>query len=64
VEDICSHAGMIEISEEMEDLFVPFMVFFHEPKASGQIIKELEQFSANKEFDIAVYTLIVNFNTK
>ena len=64
VEDICSHAGMIELREEMEELFVPFMVFFHEPKASGQIIKELEEFSANKEFDIAVYTLIVNFNLK
>ena len=62
VEDICSHAGMIEISEEMEELFVPFMVFFHQPKSSVQVIKELEDYSANKEFDIAVYTLIANFN--
>lgn len=62
VEDICSHAGMIEISEEMQELFVPFMVFFHQPKSSVQVIKELEDYSANKEFDIAVYTLIANFN--
>lgn len=62
VEDICSHAGMIEISEEMEELFVPFMTFFHQPKASDQIIKELETYSANKEFDIAVYVLIAAFN--
>jgi hypothetical protein len=62
VEDICSHAGMIEMSEEMEELFVPFMVFFHQPKSSVQVIKELEDYSANKEFDIAVYTLIANFN--
>jgi hypothetical protein len=62
VEDICSHAGMIEVSEEMEELFVPFMVFFHQPKSSIQVIKELEEYSANKEFDIAVYTLIANFN--
>jgi len=62
VEDICSHAGMIDLGEEMEDLFVPFMVFFHQPKANDKIIKELEDFSANKEFDIAVYTLIANFN--
>lgn len=62
VEDICSHAGMIDLGEEMEELFVPFMVFFHQPKANDKIIKELEEFSANKEFDIAVYTLIANFN--
>ncbi|MFP5081027.1 hypothetical protein [Pedobacter sp. JCM 36344] len=62
IEDICGHAGMIEISEEMEELFVPFMVFFHQPNSSIQVIKELEEYSANKEFDIAVYTLIANFN--
>lgn len=62
VEDICSHAGMIDMSEEMEGLFVPFMVFFHQPTSSTQVIKELEEYSGNKEFDIAVYTLIANFN--
>ncbi|MHA4894817.1 hypothetical protein ACXZ1K_08700 [Pedobacter sp. PWIIR3] len=62
VEDICGHAGMIELGEEMEELFVPFMVFFHQPKLSVQIVKELEDFSSNKEFDVAVYTLIANFN--
>lgn len=62
VEDICSHAGMIELGEEMEELFVPFMVFFLQPKASEEVIKELETYSANKEFDIAVYSLIAAFN--
>ncbi len=62
VEDICSHAGMIELGEEMEELFVPFMVFFHQPKANDQVIKDLETYSPNKEFDIAVYSLIVAFN--
>ena len=62
VEDICSHAGMIELGEEMEELFVPFMVFFHQPKPDDKIIMELEEFSNNKEFDVAVYALIANFN--
>ena len=62
VEDICSHVGMMELSEEMEDLFVPFMVFFHQPRANDKIIKDLETYSANKEFDVAVYTLIAAFN--
>lgn len=62
VEDIVSHAGMIELGEEMEELFVPFMVFFHQPKANDQVIKDLENYSSNKEFDVAVYTLIAAFN--
>jgi len=62
VEDICSHAGMIELAEEMEELFVPFMVFFHQPKANDEVIGELKTYSANKEFDIAVYSLITAFN--
>ncbi len=62
VEDICSHAGMIELAEEMEELFVPFMVFFHQPKANDEVINELGTYSANKEFDIAVYSLIAAFN--
>ncbi|EDM38668.1 hypothetical protein PBAL39_21385 [Pedobacter sp. BAL39] len=62
IEDIVSHAGMIEIAEEMEELFVPFMAFFHQPKVSEEVIADLNSFSANKEFDIAVYTLIANFN--
>lgn len=62
VEDICSHAGMIDLGEEMEELFVPFMVFFHQPKANEEVISDLETYSANKEFDIAVYSLIAAFN--
>ena len=61
IEDICSHVGMIEIGEEMEDLFIPFMAFFHQPKESEQVIVDLQEFSPNKEFDVAVYTLIANF---
>jgi len=62
VEDICSHAGMIDLGEEMEELFVPFMTFFLQPRANAEVIGELEQFSSNKNFDVAVYTLIANFN--
>lgn len=64
IEDICSHRGMIELSEEMEELFVPFMSFFNQPKANDQAFKDLEEFSVNKEFDTAVYTLISIFNDK
>lgn len=62
IEDITSHAGMVDLGEEMEELFVPFMAFFHQPKANEAVIKDLEDYSANPGFDIAVYTLITNFN--
>lgn len=62
IEDICSHVGMIEIGEEMEDLFIPFMAFFHQPKENEQVLKDLQEFSPNKSFDVAVYSLIANFN--
>lgn len=62
VEDICKHAEANELGEELKDLFVPFMTFFHQPKSSEQVVGELQEFSNNKGFDVAVYTLIVNFN--
>jgi hypothetical protein len=62
IEDITSHAGMADLGEEMEELFVPFMAFFHQPKTNEAVIKDLEDYSANPGFDIAVYTLITNFN--
>ena len=62
VEDICSNADIIELSEEMEELFVPFMTFFLQPNTSETTQKEILKFSNNKSFDVAVYTLITNFN--
>jgi hypothetical protein len=64
IQDICSQAGMIELSEEMEELFVPFMAFFNQPRANAEAYKEMEEYSANKSFDTAVYALIAVFNEK
>ncbi|TCC92058.1 hypothetical protein EZ428_10020 [Pedobacter frigiditerrae] len=62
VADICSNADIIEMSEEMEELFVPFMTFFLQPKTSEETQQELIEYSNNKSFDVAVYALITNFN--
>ncbi len=62
VEDICTNADLLELSEEMEDLFVPFMTFFLQPNGSETVQNELVEYSNNKSFDVAVYTLITNFN--
>ena len=62
VEDICSNANLLDLSEEMEELFVPFMAFFLQPNVSVSVQQDLIAFSNNKSFDVAVYTLIANFN--
>lgn len=62
IEEICKEAETIELGEELEDLFVPFMAFFYQPKMSESVITDLEKYSSNKEFDVAVYALIANFN--
>ncbi len=62
VEDICNNADLLDLSEEMEELFVPFMTFFLQPKTNENTQKELLKYSNNKSFDVAVYTLITSFN--
>jgi hypothetical protein len=62
VEDICNNANLLDLSEEMEELFVPFMSFFLQPNTDETVQKELIKYSNNKSFDVAVYTLITTFN--
>jgi hypothetical protein len=62
VEEICTNAKLLKLSEEMEELFVPFMSFFLQPNANETTQKELLKHSGNKSFDAAVYALITNFN--
>ncbi|MFD2581157.1 hypothetical protein ACFSR6_01550 [Pedobacter vanadiisoli] len=62
VEEICKTAIKLNISEEMQELFVPFMVFFLDVEGSNETTKELIQFSRNKAFDAASYTLITTIN--
>jgi len=62
VEEICKTAPTLNISEEMQELFVPFMAFFLDVEGSATTTKELIQFSSNKSFDSATYILITTIN--
>jgi len=62
VEEICKTAETVNVSEEMKDLFVPFMAFFLDTEGSAETMKELIQFSRNKSFDSATYILITTIN--
>ena len=62
IQEICENAKILNLAEEMQELFVPFMAFFLQPAASDQAYKDLEKYSNNKAFDASVYSLITNFN--
>lgn len=64
VEDICKNAQTIDLKEEMEELFVPFMTFFLQPNGGEAVEADLLKYSSNKSYDVAVYSLIANFNKK
>lgn len=62
VEEICKAAEKLNISTELETLFVPFMAFFLDVEGSATTTKEIIQFSRNKAFDSASYLLITTIN--
>lgn len=62
VQEICENAKILKLKEEIQELFVPFMVFFLQPIAIENTYKEIAAYSNNKAFDVAVYSLIANFN--
>jgi len=62
VEEICKTTATLNISEEMQELFVPFMTFFLDVEGSIETTKELIQYSSNKAFDTASYVLITTIN--
>jgi len=63
VEEICKTADATELGEELEPVFVPLLTFFHQPEPDAKILDELQRASSNREYDVAVYSLIANFNT-
>ena len=63
VQEICKTAPTLNVSEEMQELFVPFMIFFLDVEGSATTTKEIIQFSSNKSFDSATYILITTINS-
>ncbi|MGE6219942.1 hypothetical protein ACQKCH_08940 [Nubsella zeaxanthinifaciens] len=62
VQEICENSKILNLGEEMQDMFVPFMAFFHQPLANDAVYKDLERYSNNKAFDASLYSLITSFN--
>lgn len=62
IEEICTNAKILKLSEDMQDLFVPFLSFFLHPQGGEQYEKEIAKFSANSALDAAIYSLLTQFN--
>ncbi|WP_443943787.1 hypothetical protein ACJVDH_12750 [Pedobacter sp. AW1-32] len=62
IEEIAKTSEKLNISQEMEELFVPFMAFFLDVEGSATTVKEINQFSRNKSFDSATYILITSIH--
>ncbi|MET4080189.1 hypothetical protein ABIB40_000129 [Pedobacter sp. UYP30] len=60
--EICQTASQLKLVPEMEDLFVPFMVFFSDVEGTENSMKELAENSAEPAFETAVYALITTIN--
>lgn len=62
IEEICTNAKILKLGEEIEALFVPFMAFFLQPQSNEMVENDIIRFSSNGAFDVAVYSLITQFN--
>lgn len=60
--DICKAAEKLDLVPEMEELFVPFMVFFSDVEGTQKSVDELIANSADAAFETAVYTILTTIN--
>lgn len=60
--EICEAAKKLNLVPEMEELFVPFMVFFADVEGAESTKKELQESSENPAFDNAVYSILTTIN--
>jgi len=62
IEDIAKTAANIDEESELKELFYPIMCFFYDTEASTDVKKTIEQNSLSKDYDMAVFSILENFN--
>ncbi|EHQ29445.1 hypothetical protein [Mucilaginibacter paludis] len=60
--EIASAAANVDDESELKDLFYPIMCFFYDVEPSEEIRAEVERNSVAKDFDMAVFSILENFN--
>jgi hypothetical protein len=61
VEEIGKVAERLPEDSELKELFYPMMCFFHDTDPSEETKSEIAEYALNKEFDMAVLGILLNF---
>jgi hypothetical protein len=61
VEEIGKVAESLPEDSELKELFYPMMCFFHNTSPSEEAKNEIAEYALNKEFDMAVLGVLLNF---
>jgi len=62
VEEIAKAAVKIDEESELKELFYPIMCFFYDIEPSADLKKSIEENSLTKDYDMAVFSILENFN--
>lgn len=62
VEEIARAADKVDDESELKELFYPIMCFFYDVTPSAELKKSIEMHSKAKDFDMAVFSILENFN--
>jgi hypothetical protein len=62
VDEIAKAAANVDEESELKELFYPIMCFFYDVEASDELKSSVEKKSVAKDFDMAVFSILENFN--
>lgn len=61
IAEVAKTAKKLPADAELKELFYPMMTFFQNIDASGETEKAVAENAVNKDFDMAVYSILINF---
>jgi len=62
IEEIAAAANKVDEESELKELFYPVMCFFYDIEPSADIKKAIAQNAVNKNFDMAILSILETFN--
>jgi hypothetical protein len=62
LKEVARIAGDLSEDSELKELFYPMIGFFREQDPDDDEFSEFVKYSANPEFDSAVYSLLISYN--
>jgi len=62
IEEIAKAAEKVDEESELKELFYPVMCFFYDIRPSAETKKAITQNAVNKDFDLAILSILETFN--